>query len=262
MKLETENSLVPEGATEKDLVRIFGDDDELGGFVILTADDGSFLQAAGKRGSTWTLEFYPEKDAPRHQQATTQLDKGQLRAAFTDFLQGRTGWRTSFEWREQNERKGCLPGLLVVLLMVVAATIGCDQASKRLATIHLKGAPPQSFLGDSLRLQFAENSGAFLSLGSDLPEGLKTALFTFGTALIVAACVVVILHRRGGTMTALGLSLVAAGGMSNLVDRVAHGAVVDFLNVGVGPLRTGIFNVADMAIMAGVALMLLRPRGE
>jgi signal peptidase II len=49
---------------------------------------------------------------------------------------------------------------------------------------------------------------------------------------------------------------VAAGGLGNLWDRLATGGwVVDFMNLGVGPLRTGIFNVADVALMAGVALV-------
>jgi hypothetical protein len=48
MRLETENSDFREEATDDDLVRIFDDDDARGDFVILTADDGSFLQAAGK----------------------------------------------------------------------------------------------------------------------------------------------------------------------------------------------------------------------
>jgi signal peptidase II len=55
----------------------------------------------------------------------------------------------------------------------------------------------------------------------------------------------------------LGLTLFVAGGASNWIDRLIGGFVVDFLNVGVGPVRTGIFNVADVAIMAGAALMLL-----
>jgi signal peptidase II len=46
-------------------------------------------------------------------------------------------------------------------------------------------------------------------------------------------------------------------GVSNLLDRIIHGAVVDFMNVGIGPLRTGIFNVADMAIVLGVGIVLL-----
>jgi len=48
-----------------------------------------------------------------------------------------------------------------------------------------------------------------------------------------------------------------AGGLSNLVDRIAMGRVIDFLNIGIGPFRTGIFNVADVAIMAGAAIMLI-----
>jgi signal peptidase II len=54
------------------------------------------------------------------------------------------------------------------------------------------------------------------------------------------------------------LALVCAGGLSNLIDRIAYGGrVVDFLNVGMGPLRTGIFNVADMAITGGALLLLI-----
>ena len=49
-----------------------------------------------------------------------------------------------------------------------------------------------------------------------------------------------------------------SGGFSNLYDRITnHGGVVDFMNMGVGSLRTGIFNVADMAIMAGVLLLVI-----
>jgi hypothetical protein len=100
MRLETENSDFREEATDDDLVRIFDDDDARGDFVILTADDGSFLQAAGKGWSPYTLEFFREKDAPRYQQATTPLNKDQVRSAFADFLHNGSAWRTSLEWRE------------------------------------------------------------------------------------------------------------------------------------------------------------------
>jgi signal peptidase II len=48
-----------------------------------------------------------------------------------------------------------------------------------------------------------------------------------------------------------------AGGASNLLDRLAFGRVIDFINVGLGSVRTGIFNVADMAIMLGAAVVVL-----
>jgi signal peptidase II len=53
------------------------------------------------------------------------------------------------------------------------------------------------------------------------------------------------------------LTLIFSGGISNLYDRVLNNdAVIDFLNVGIGSLRTGIFNVADMANMLSIFLLL------
>ncbi len=58
--------------------------------------------------------------------------------------------------------------------------------------------------------------------------------------------------------TFLGLALVSAGGISNLIDRLArHGQVTDFMVVQIGPFHTGIFNVADFAVALGVFLALV-----
>ena len=54
-----------------------------------------------------------------------------------------------------------------------------------------------------------------------------------------------------------------AGGASNLIDRFTHGGyVVDFINLGIGSLRTGIFNVADIAITLGVLILLAHNRRQ
>lgn len=56
----------------------------------------------------------------------------------------------------------------------------------------------------------------------------------------------------------IGLLLVASGGLGNLLDRLFNqGAAIDFLNLGIGPLRTGIFNVADVLIIAGASTVML-----
>ena len=57
-------------------------------------------------------------------------------------------------------------------------------------------------------------------------------------------------------LVVMGLILAVGGGMGNLIDRIAHGAVVDFVSLGIGPLRTGIFNLADVAITIGLLLFL------
>jgi signal peptidase II len=59
----------------------------------------------------------------------------------------------------------------------------------------------------------------------------------------------------------VSVALIVGGGVSNLIDRLRYGGyVVDFLNVGIGPVRTGIFNVADMAIMVGVVMWAFSDR--
>ena len=146
------------------------------------------------------------------------------------------------------------------MLALVTLTIGCDQVTKHAATAHLAGRPPHSWLGNAVRLEYAENPGAFLSLGADLPDWARTAAFIVGTGLMVVGCGLAAFRRRAAPRAALGLALVFAGGVSNLADRIARGAVVDFLNVGIGSLRTGIFNVADMAILAGIGLLVFGQR--
>ncbi len=150
--------------------------------------------------------------------------------------------------------------LATELLRVAAivTTIGCDRVTKRIAVETLAGGPERSFLADTVRLVYAENTGGFLSLGADLPPRVRTGVFTIATGVMLLAFVTAGIQSRWDLWSVLGLTLLAAGGASNWADRVVHGCVVDFLNVGIGPLRTGIFNVADVAIMAGVVMLLYR----
>jgi signal peptidase II len=82
-------------------------------------------------------------------------------------------------------------------------------------------------------------------------------VFTVGTGLVLLTLMIAAVRFRWHAWSLVGLTLFVSGGASNWIDRVIHGRVVDFLNVGVGPLRTGIFNVADVAIMAGAGLIVL-----
>ena len=151
---------------------------------------------------------------------------------------------------------------LTLVSLVLAGTVGCDQATKQLAISHLRDEPAQSFLGGVLRLAFAENSGAFLSLGGQLPAPLRFALLTLGVGLILIAALVYLLKSRQlSQLHTVALALAVGGGLSNWYDRLVNdGRVVDFLILGVGPVRTGVFNVADVAIMVGVGLLFLGTR--
>lgn len=142
---------------------------------------------------------------------------------------------------------------------ILLLTVGLDQATKQLAVRTLKGTPPTSHLGGVLRIEYAENPGAFLGLGGRLPAEVGFWVFVLGMAAILTGLAVWLLRsRRQPAGVVLAMSMVFAGGLSNWIDRVInHGRVVDFLNLGIGRLRTGIFNVADVAIMAGVFLALI-----
>lgn len=142
------------------------------------------------------------------------------------------------------------------LLFIVLTTIGCDHATKYVARVSLQGEPHRSYFGNMVRIGYAENTGGFLSLGADLPPTHRTMLFTAVTGLVLAGLAVLVFRGRLDRITGLGMTLFVAGGVSNWIDRVIRGSVVDFLNLGIGPLRTGIFNVADVAIMLGAAIMV------
>lgn len=148
-------------------------------------------------------------------------------------------------------------GARIALPLVVLGTIGCDRVTKRAATEWLAGEPARSFLAGSVRLVYAENRGGFLSLGATLAPAARTALFTTATGLFLAGLLLVALRARWSLGRSIGVALLLGGGISNWIDRLLHGRVVDFLNVGLGPLRTGIFNLADVAILAGLGVMLL-----
>ena len=144
-------------------------------------------------------------------------------------------------------------GVLICLLL--AASAGCDRVTKHYAVTTLAGMPEQSFLADMVRLDYHENPGGFLSAGADWRPEARIAVFQFLNGLFLIGTLVVAARRQWSRLATAGLLLFVAGGVSNLIDRVAMGSVIDFLNIGIGSFRTGIFNVADVAIVTGVTLL-------
>jgi signal peptidase II len=151
---------------------------------------------------------------------------------------------------------------IVLIGITLLGCVGCDQVLKGAVRHYLAPGDSYSFLHDMFRLVHAENSGAFLSLGAALPEHTRTVIFTgIVGVLTVAAFLAALLARGLGRWQVFALALISAGGCGNWIDRLTNGGrVTDFLNVGIGPLRTGIFNAADLALMVGVSLFVLIAR--
>lgn len=151
---------------------------------------------------------------------------------------------------------------LFLIVIILLSCVGCDRITKVAAHKYLAFSQPISYAGDFFRLQYSENHGAFLSLGAALPAGLRFWLLVVLTGASVSAMLVFILVKRSlSPFFAMAFSLIIGGGVGNLIDRTFNnGTVIDFMNVGVGSLRTGIFNVADVAIMLGTAMLIIRKR--
>lgn len=147
----------------------------------------------------------------------------------------------------------CLIGILIF------STVGCDQFTKTIAKAKLASTEPVVLLDNLIRLEYAENSGAFLSIGEHLPS----PVILFLTSLLTAIIILIIArlsfqNQKVKQSLIIGLALIAGGSIGNLIDRLLNaGVVVDFMNVGIGQIRSGIFNVADIAILAGVFILII-----
>lgn len=149
---------------------------------------------------------------------------------------------------------------LSIFFSVFLGQLVVDQWTKQLATAHLKNAAWKSWLGDTFRLQYATNEGAFLSLGAQLPPQARYWVLTIGVGgLLLALCWYALTSKKLDLLQVGSYSLIASGGFSNWVDRARFdGSVVDFMNMGLGPLRTGVFNVADLAILVGIGILFVQ----
>ncbi len=147
----------------------------------------------------------------------------------------------------------------VFAIIILFFCTGFDQITKDVAREKLAASPPISLLDDTIRIQYSENPGATLGLGAGLPSGVRFILFVVLNGLISTITLICALRIRDlRFIQLLGLLLVASGGLGNLLDRLLNqGAAIDFLNVGIGSVRTGIFNVADVFIIAGAILFML-----
>jgi signal peptidase II len=147
---------------------------------------------------------------------------------------------------------------LLSFLLALLACVGCDHASKQAAVALMAESGSLELAGGLLRFQLAANPGAFLSIGAQLPEGLRSLLLLGCVPLLIAGICLYFARfaeRSRGQLVALGV--LAGGGLGNWLDRLLHGgAVTDFVSLGIGPLRTGIFNLADLAVVAGVCWLL------
>ena len=144
-------------------------------------------------------------------------------------------------------------------LLVLLANIGCDQISKKIVREELMEYETISIVRNHLTLTKVENTGAFLSVGSALPDLLKFFLLSIIPLLALSYGIVYLFTRKNlSTVSAIALSFAIGGGIGNIYDRLIHGSVTDFMHIDLGFVQTGIFNMADVSIMVGMILFFVQ----
>ncbi len=151
----------------------------------------------------------------------------------------------------------------LVFVSVLVACVGCDHASKVAAIALIEPGRVISLASGALRFEVVYNAGAFLGIGAGLPPLLRT--FVLGGLVPSGLLVLVAGVLRSATATPFqlaALGLIVGGGFGNWIDRILHdGHVTDFVSLGIGRLRTGIFNFADIAVVGGMLALLIASRG-
>jgi signal peptidase II len=152
---------------------------------------------------------------------------------------------------------------LCLILSLLFLTVGCDQMTKVIARDVLQDQTRMAYLNQSLIFVHAENPGAFMSMGADLHHNTRYWIFSVCVLLFLAFGFWMLFRRwQMDKWQTIAWSLILGGGAGNLIDRFDKGTVTDFINLRLGSWRTGIFNVADMVIVAGVLLLLIHRSTE
>ncbi|HET6256972.1 MAG TPA: signal peptidase II [Puia sp.] len=147
-----------------------------------------------------------------------------------------------------------------VFCLLSLSLISWDKVSKDLAKIHLRDQPVRSYLDDTFRLMYVENTGAAMSFADNLNPRLGFWLLgILPLVILLGLFTYVVLNVHEMRMARMvGFSLIFAGGLGNILDRLVFDRhVTDFMNLGIQNFRTGIFNFADLWITAGVVSLLV-----
>ena len=147
----------------------------------------------------------------------------------------------------------------ISITILIAVSILLDQLSKFLIRQNVDQYSEIKLIGDYFILTNVENSGAFLGMGSDFSPFIKT-IFLLILPVIVLICIMVYVYRdkQIDKISLIGFCFIIGGGIANIYDRILYGSVTDFLFIDLGGIfKTGIFNIADLAVTTGMILILL-----
>ena len=141
-------------------------------------------------------------------------------------------------------------------LWLSGLVIGLDQLSKWLAASLLEPYQPVPVL-PSFNLTLLYNTGAAFSFLAAAGGWQRWFFLLLALAISIALVIWISRLKRSELWLAIALSLILGGAVGNLIDRVLHSHVIDFIDVYYGRWHWPAFNLADSAITAGAALLVI-----
>ena len=158
-----------------------------------------------------------------------------------------------------------IPRRLPWLLGFSALIIVADRLTKTWVAAHVRMGGIIPVIPRVLGISHWTNDGAAFSLFADSASPQLVRRVLIGFTLLAALAVLIALVRLGDriTLTTIALSLILAGALGNVHDRILYGSVVDFIQVHIFSYHWPDFNVADSSVVTGACLLLLdslRPR--
>lgn len=153
------------------------------------------------------------------------------------------------------------PGLFQLHRLEIAAAggiVALDQVTKALVRAHVPLYDTLPVVSGFLNLTHVRNSGAAFGFLNGVDFPYKSAILALvATAAFVGIAFYAARGSTHGRLARVGLAMILAGAIGNLIDRLALGSVVDFVDVVFGSWHFWAFNVADSAITLGVVAMMI-----
>jgi signal peptidase II len=147
---------------------------------------------------------------------------------------------------------------VILVLGIFFINYFLDRLTKFIAIKYLKGNDSIKLLNNMIILIFTENTGAFLSFGSKWNIYIKYFLLLIIPIVICIIILVYLVTKETKIYRIIIGSCIIGGGIGNLVDRLFNNfRVIDFMNFGIGNIRTGILNVADLSVTFGVIVLMI-----
>ncbi|MDT0651211.1 signal peptidase II [Autumnicola edwardsiae] len=146
---------------------------------------------------------------------------------------------------------------LLIGLILIISNVSCDQITKKEARRNIDAHERIEVVNDTFVLTNVENTGAALEFGSKFHPTLKLFIFQLLPTLVLIYLFYLLFKEEDiSKLNFVAITFFIGGGIGNILDRVLRESVTDFMYLELGPVHTGIFNMADVSITLGAILFI------